>query len=161
MARSEQVIVFTLALFNQLFNQDIMKPILKNILALIAGWIAGSIVNMGLVMIGHAVLPIEGIDPNDMEALAEVMPSLGFEYFVFPFLAHALGTLVGAWVAGLIAVNHKMKFSLGIGVLFLIGGIMMIQMLPSPVMFTVIDIALAYLPMAWVGGKLATRKPKS
>lgn len=72
-----------------------MNPILKNVLAVIAGWIGGSIVNMGLIKIGTAVFPIEGIDPNDMEALAAVIPTLGNEFFIFPFLAYALGTLVG------------------------------------------------------------------
>ncbi|MFA7688412.1 MAG: hypothetical protein WCY25_11155 [Moheibacter sp.] len=50
-----------------------MKPILRNILAVIAGWIVGSIVNMGLIKLGYGIYPIEGVDPNDMNALAEVM----------------------------------------------------------------------------------------
>lgn len=134
-----------------------MNPILKNILAVILGWLGGSAVNMGLILTSHKVLPIAGIDPNDMEALSAVMPTLEFKYFIFPFLAHALGTLVGAIIAGLIAVNHKMKFSLGIGVLFLIGGIMVNYMLPGPTWFAVLDIVIAYIPMAWIGGKIALR----
>jgi len=132
-----------------------MNPIIKNILAVIIGWLVGSAVNMGLIQIGHTLIPIEGVDTNDMEALAAVMPTLGFEYFIFPFLAHALGTLVGAVIAGWIAASHKMKFSLGIGGLFLIGGIMVNFMLPGPTWFAVIDIVLAYIPMAWIGGKIA------
>jgi hypothetical protein len=134
-----------------------MNPILKNILAVVVGWIAGSAVNMGLVQLGHILFPIQGIDPNDMEALAAVMPTLGFEYFIFPFLAHALGTLVGATVAGLIAANHKIKFSLAIGVLFLLGGVAVNFLIPGPILFTVVDILLAYIPMAWIGGKLALK----
>lgn len=109
-----------------------MNPIIKNILAVIAGWLVGSGVNMGLIQIGHKLFPIKGIDPSNMNALAEVMPTLGFEYFIFPFLAHALGTLVGAAIAFYIAANHKMKFAFGIGVLFLLGGIMVNFMLPGP-----------------------------
>src|SRR5210317_614903 len=115
-----------------------MNPIIKNILAVFAGWLGGSIINMGLIKIGHKVTPIEGIDPNDMEALAAVMPTLESEYFIFPFLAHALGTLAGAAIAGLIAASHKMKFSLGIGVLFLLGGITVNYMLPGPIWFAAI-----------------------
>ena len=66
-----------------------MNPIIKNILAVVSGWLGGSLINMGLVQIGHKLIPIKGIDPNDMDALAAVMPSLGFEYFIFPFLSHA------------------------------------------------------------------------
>jgi hypothetical protein len=135
-----------------------MNPIIRNILALVAGWLVGSVINMGLIQTGHTLMPIEGVDPSDMEALAAVMPTLDFKYFIFPFLAHALGTLVGAIVAGLLAVSHKMKFSLGIGVLFLIGGIMVNYMLPGPTWFAVADIVLAYIPMAWIGGKIAAHR---
>jgi len=132
-----------------------MNPVIRNILALVAGWIVGSVINMGLIQTGHTLMPIEGVDPSDMEALAAAMPTLDFKYFIFPFLAHALGTFSGAIVAGLLAASHKMKFSLGIGVLFLAGGIMVNYMLPGPIWFAVADIVLAYIPMAWIGGKIA------
>ena len=132
-----------------------MNPTIKNILAFILGWLGGSVVNMGLIKIGHKLLPIAGIDPNDMAALVDVMPTLEFKYFVFPFLAHALGTLSGATIAGLMAASHKMKFSLGIGGLFLLGGIIVNYMIPGPTWFAVVDIVVAYIPMAWLGGKLA------
>ncbi len=73
---------------------------------------------------------------------------------MFPFLAHAIGTLVGAFIAALIAVNHKMKFALAIGIFFLIGGIINVMMLPSPIWFAILDIVGAYIPMAWIGGNL-------
>jgi hypothetical protein len=130
---------------------------LRNILAVIAGWVGGSIVNMGLIQMGYSLYPIEGIDPNNMEALAEIMPTLGKEHFIFPFLAHALGTLVGATIAAVIAVGHKMKVALIIGAIFLLGGIAVSFMLPGPTWFTAADLVLAYLPMAWLGGKLAER----
>ena len=135
-----------------------MNPTVKNILAVIAGWIGGSAVNMTLIQVGHSVFPIEGINPEDLEALAEVMPTLDNEYFIFPFLAHALGTLVGAFIAAKVASNRKMTMAMIIGVLFLIGGIIVNTMLPGPTWFTAVDIALAYIPLAWVGGKLATGK---
>jgi hypothetical protein len=138
-----------------------MNPILKNILAVLLGWLAGSIVNMGLIQAGHTLFPISGIDPNDMKALAAIMPTLGCEYFIFPFLAHALGTLFGALIAGLIATSHKMKFALSIGGLFLLGGIIVSFMIPAPVWFIATDIIIAYIPMAWVGCKIALRYSKS
>jgi len=137
-----------------------MNPILKNILAIIFGWLVGSVVNMGLIKIGHSFFPIEGVDLNDTDALVEVMPTLEYEYFIFPFLAHALGTLVGAAIAYWIAANHKMKFALGIGVLFLLGGIIVSFMLPGPAWFTVVDLVIAYIPMAWIGGKIAGKISK-
>lgn len=135
--------------------------ILKNILAVILGWLGGSFVNIGLVQLGYAIFPLEGVDVDDMEALAEVMPSLGSEHFVFPFLAHALGTLAGAFFAGSIAATHKMTFSYVIGGLFLIGGITINYILPGPSWFLVLDIVVAYIPMAWIGGNLAKKLSKS
>lgn len=112
---------------------------------------------MGLINVGHSVMPIEGVDPNDMAALAEAMPTADFKYFVFPFLAHALGTLAGTLAAALIAASHKMKFAIAIGVLFLLGGIAVNYMIPGPLWFTVADIALAYIPMGILGGKIAMK----
>ena len=77
-----------------------------------------------------------------------------------PFLAHALGTLAGAWLAALLAASHKMGLALGIGVLFLAGGISAVVMLPAPLWFEVLDLLLAYIPMAWLGGRLAIRKDR-
>ena len=134
-----------------------MNRIFKNVLAVIIGWLGGSIVNMGLIELGHKVFPIAGFDLNDMNSLASLMPTLDPMYFIFPFLAHALGTLVGALLAGRIATTHKMKFSMAIGGLFLVGGIMINFMLPGPTWFAVVDVLIAYIPMAWIGGKLAQK----
>ncbi|WP_394749993.1 hypothetical protein [Spongiimicrobium salis] len=131
-----------------------MHPILRSTIAVVAGWLGGSIVNLGLVKLGHTLLPIEGVDPNDMDALAAVMPNLEAQYFIFPFLAHALGTLVGAAIAARIAANHKMRHALIIGMLFLAGGIWVNYILPGPTWFAVADILLAYIPMALIGGKI-------
>ena len=144
-----------------IIKKEEMNPIIKNALAVIAGWLGGSLINMGLIKTGHKLLPIEGVDPNDMEALAAVMTTLEFEYFIFPFLAHALGTLVGTTIAGLIATSHKMKFSLAIGGLFLLGGIMVNYMLPGPTWFAIVDIVIAYIPMAWLGGRIALNLSRS
>jgi len=133
-----------------------MIPILKNILAVVIGFLVGSAVNMGLIMISGSVIPLpEGVDNTTMEGLAKGMHLLEPKHFIFPFLAHALGTLVGAFIAAKVSANNHMKFALGIGLFFMIGGIINVMMLPSPMWFNVLDIALAYIPMAWIGAKLA------
>ena len=129
--------------------------IIRNIFSIILGWLIGSVVNMGLIQTGYKLIPMVGVDTNDMDALATVMPTLEPRFFIFPFLAHALGTLIGAVVTGLIAGNNKMKFSMAIGGLFLVGGIIVNYMFTGPIWFTVLDIFVAYIPMAWIGGKLA------
>lgn len=132
-----------------------MSPILRNILAIVAGVIAGSIVNMALISMSASVIaPPAGADVTTSEGLKAAMHLFEPKHFLMPFLAHALGTFVGALVAALIAANHKMKFALGIGVFFLAGGIASVFMLPSPLWYSVVDLGLAYLPMAYLGGRL-------
>ena len=132
-----------------------MNPILRNILAIVAGIILGSIVNMAIIMLSSSIIPPpEGVNPSDMESLKASMHLFEPKHFLMPFMAHAFGTLVGAFVAGLIAINHRLKISLAIGLFFMLGGITNILLLPSPLWFTITDLALAYIPMAWLGYKL-------
>jgi hypothetical protein len=136
-----------------------MNSTVKNILAVISGLILGSAVNMGIITISGSIIPPpDGADVTTMEGLKEAMHLFQPKHFVFPFLAHALGTLIGAMLTALIAANHKIKFALGIGAAFLIGGIINIFMLPSPTWFAILDLAGAYIPMAWLGGKIALGK---
>ena len=136
-----------------------MNPIIKNILAIITGLVFGSVVNMGIIMISGTIIPPpDGADVTTMEGLRESMHLFQPKHFIFPFLAHALGTLAGAILASIIAASHKMKFALAIGVFFLIGGIINIFLLPSPNWFAIVDLVGAYIPMGWLGGKLVGRK---
>lgn len=136
-----------------------MNPILKNIIAVVTGIIFGSIVNMGIIMISGSIIPPpEGADITTMEGLKASMHLFGPKNFIFPFLAHAGGTFVGALLAALIAANHKMRFAISIGVVFLIGGVMNVMMLPSPLWYSVLDIGLAYIPVAWLAARLVLGK---
>lgn len=138
-----------------------MNPILRNILAVITGILVGGIVNMSLIMVsGSVIAPPEGVDLTTSEGLIKGMALMEPRHFVFPFLAHALGTLVGAYLAARMARTRKMLMALIIGVFFLLGGIANVMMLPSPMWFNVVDLAGAYLPMAFFGGKLAERVAK-
>jgi hypothetical protein len=136
-----------------------MRPIIRNILAVIVGLIAGSAVNMGIIMISGSIIPPpEGADNTTMEGLKASMYLFQPKHFLFPFLAHAIGTFVGALLTAIIAANRKMLFPLIIGLFFLAGGIANVLMLPSPIWFTIVDLVGAYIPMAYLAGKLAKLK---
>jgi hypothetical protein len=131
---------------------------LRNILAVVAGLAIGSVVNMGLITVsGHAIPPPAGADLTTTAGLKAAMHLFEPKHFLFPFLAHALGTLVGAAIAALLAASHKFGLAMAIGALFLAGGLSMVLMLPSPIWFDALDLGAAYLPMAWLGWKLAAR----
>ena len=136
-----------------------MNPVLRNILAILAGLVFGSAVNMGLIMIGPKIIPLPaGYEAMDMESLKASFHLLELRHFIFPFLAHAIGTLAGAIVASLIAASHKMKIALGIGAAFLLGGISTVFMIPAPIWFTALDLIGAYIPMGWLGGKITEKR---
>jgi len=106
---------------------------------------------MGLVTVGPSIIPLPaGADVSTMEGLAESMK--------FPFLAHALGTLVGAFVAAKLAASHHMMCAMIIGFVFLIGCISMVYMVGGPMWFMAADLIVAYLPMGYLGGLMVRTK---
>ena len=136
-----------------------MNPILRNILAVIAGAVLGAFVNRGIINISTFVIPLpEGVNTDTMEGLKAAIPLFQPRNYIMPFLAHALGTLAGAFLTAKLAVNHQIKLAMVVGFLFLAGGIQMIMLLPSPLWFNLLDALGAYIPMALLAGKLALQK---
>jgi len=132
-----------------------MKSIVLNTIAIFGGLIVGSAVNMGLISLGGELIPSPtSVDAASMEALAEAMHLFEPKHFLFPFLAHSLGTLAGAMFAAKIAATHKLISAMIIGLAFLVGGTIMVFSLPSPLWFNALDLIGAYIPMAYIGYKL-------
>lgn len=133
-----------------------MNSILRNVLAIFSGLVLGSVANMALVMIGGYFKPLpEGLDLSSTESTASAIEGLGAEYFIWPLLAHALGTVVAAFVVSRVAATHHFALALGIGAFFLVMGAINIAYIPAPAWFNVTDLTLAYIPMAVLGHKLA------
>jgi hypothetical protein len=133
-----------------------MGTIARNAVAVILGVLVGSLVNMGLIMIsGQVIPPPEGVDVTNMESLRSSMHLFEPKHFLFPFLAHALGAFVGGFVTSMLAASQRMKLALGVSAFFLLGGIVNVFLLPSPIWFAALDLIGAYIPMGWFAGKLA------
>ena len=103
------------------------------------------------------IAPQPGVDMTNVQSLSAAMPLLAPKNFLFPFLAHALETLAGAFVAFLIAASHRSAFAYAIGAIFLAGGIAATFMIPAPKWFTILDLAVAYIPMAFIATQLGRR----
>jgi hypothetical protein len=69
-----------------------------------------------------------------------------------------VGTLVGAFLVAKFAPLYKLPLAMAVGGIFLLGGIAMVMMLPSPLWFNIVDLGFAYLPMGYVGWWLNTAK---
>ncbi len=139
-----------------------MPNLLRNIFAIIAGVVIGSYVNMALITISPSLIPPPvGVDVTNAESLANSIHLFEAKHFLMPFLAHAMGTLVGAIMAYLIAATYKARFAYAIGVVFLCGGVAACFMIPAPVWFMALDLLVAYIPMAWLGIQIGSRIQKN
>ena len=126
-----------------------MKQILKNSAIVILGIIIGMFVNIGLIVLGGIIFPpYENFEP--MNAI-----NWDLKYFIFPFLAHALGTFSGAFIVSKLSKKTNIIIPLIVGCYFLLGGIYMATILPAPIWFILLDITGGYIPMALLGWKLA------
>ncbi|HRJ02702.1 MAG TPA: hypothetical protein PKV67_18320 [Hyphomonas sp.] len=136
--------------------------ILRGILAIVVGLVVGGCVNMGLVLLGPQVIaPPAGVNVGDAESIRASIHLFEPKHFVFPFLAHALGTLVGATVAYLIAASCRKVYAFVIGAVYLAGGIAATFMIPAPVWFICLDLIAAYLPMAWLAVLIGRKLTKT
>ena len=139
-----------------------MKTVLRNVLAVIVGIIVGSGVNMALVTLGPMLIPPpSGVNMSDPASLSSSMHLLEPRHFIFPFLAHVVGTFAGAAVAFILSASRRSAMAWTVGAFFLLGGIAAATMIAAPTWFVVVDLLLGYLPPAWLGARIASRFVRS
>lgn len=135
-----------------------MPHALRNTLSVVAGLVIGGLVNMAIVSLSPVLIPPPaGVDVMDPESLSQGMHLFEARHFVMPFLAHALGTLVGAFVACRFAASHHAMMAGIVGGITLAGGIAAASMIPAPTWFIALDLVVAYLPMAWLATRIGGR----
>lgn len=136
-----------------------LGKILRNFCAVVVGLILGSIVNMVIVMLGPTFIPLpEGVDMSDPSQFAENLQKLQPRNFLAPWLAHALGTLVGAFAAAKLSVDRGWFLAIVVSCVFLMGGVAMVVGYGGPIWFAVVDLGFAYLPMGYFGAKVALKR---
>lgn len=133
--------------------------IVKRTIVIILSIFIGAQVNGAFLTIGtYLIPPPEGCNLNTMDGLKAAVPFLQAKHYLFPFLAHALGTLLSALLITRFLKSQQFVFSMMAGVLFLIAGISMVIMLPeTPIWFVLVDLIGAYIPMAYVGNRIARK----
>jgi hypothetical protein len=137
-----------------------MNTTVKNILAAQLGLVVGGLLNESLILLGpHIIPPPLGFDLTKVEGLKAAMAIMQPKHFLFPFLAHALGTLVAAMITSKIAASKQLLLALIVAGFFFVGGAMMVAMLPTaPIWFDALDLIVAYFPMGYLGFKLMEKK---
>ena len=136
-----------------------MKKILFNLIAVLIGLFVGALVNGVIINLSNQIIPPPpGANLKTMEGLIHAMSIMEPKHFIMPFLAHALGTFIGAALSCLIAKSHLLMVALLIGLSFFIGGFMMVLQLPSPLWFDLIDLIFAYFPTAYLGYWIVSKR---
>ncbi len=135
-----------------------MWRFVRNVAACLVGILLGGGVNMAIVVLGPMFIPPPiGVDVSDADSLRLSIHLFEPRHFVAPFLAHALGTLLGSLAAYLIAARNRAAMAYVVGVFFLAGGVVASFIIPAPVWFIALDLVVAYIPMAWLAVHLGRR----
>ena len=135
-----------------------ISKIRRGVLGVVIGCLIGGQLNMWIINHSTDFIPApKGADVKTVEGLKASIHLLQPKHFLMPFLAHALGTLVAAFLAGLIANRARKRAALIPGFVFFAGGIAAVSMIPAPMWFNVTDLVCAYIPMAWLGYWLSTQ----
>ncbi|MBK6759580.1 MAG: hypothetical protein IPP80_05625 [Ignavibacteria bacterium] len=137
-----------------------MPPLVRQILLTLLGIIVGAMTNMATLKAGMMVVPFPaGFDPNTPEGIEGAMQQFTVANFIVPFLAHALGTLVGAFIAAKWSGTSSRLPALIVAATFFIGGVMMVMQIPStPTWFMALDLVVAYFPMAYLAHAITTKR---
>lgn len=130
---------------------------IKRILAVLGGLFFGVITITIVEKLGNYLFPrTAGIKDNDMEALKQYVETAPLMALLFVILGYALGAFVAGFSSTKIAGDGKKTYAMICGIIFLLQGIYMMYILPTPIWFWILGIAVWGLVLA--GYKLALNK---
>lgn len=115
----------------------------RSILAVVAGLIVGGLIVAGIEYLGHIIYPPpDGLDLTNPEAIREFASAAPTSARLVVLLAWFLGPFGGGWLAARLATRSPMTHALIVGAFFLIGDLVNLITIPSPVWM-------------WIGGLVA------
>ena len=125
-------------------------PFIRTVLGIILGLFIGMVVNGSMVQLGTVLFPFPPEINFETNSGMQAFRDLPVHFYIFPFLAHAIGTLSGC-ITAIIILRNKGKWAVySIGYLFFVAGIVAVDLINAPVWFDILDLSLAYLPMPWL-----------
>jgi hypothetical protein len=135
-----------------------MPSIVRSILVVLLGWLVGSAVMMALHFATTLIYPLpEGVSLWDMDALRAVAATMPAGAWLLASLEHAIGTLVGAWLAARLAGRSPLIQALIVGALFLLGGVVNLLQLKPP-LWWIWPVDLGLYPVAALIGFILARR---
>lgn len=128
----------------------------RRILAVVAGLAVAVILIMLIQKLGHNLYPPPpDLDPADQEFMREYVASLPWGPLAFVIASYVVASLVGGWLAAMIAGEWSLAYSGIVAVAVLAGVISTVTMIPHPVWFTVTSVVGIVLA-ALLGASLAS-----
>lgn len=138
-----------------------MGSVVRSIVAVLAGMVVFAFLVMAIEAVGMMIFPPPpGTDMANPEAARAAMANAPVGSLLFVLLAWIVGTFAGAWTAARIARRAPVGHGLVVGVLGLAGAIANMLMIPHPVWFWVLGVAV-FLPVAWLGARIAAAAGRS
>ncbi|WP_426278554.1 hypothetical protein ACN9MN_04345 [Chryseobacterium sp. S-02] len=132
---------------------------LRRILAVIAGIMVGSVGIWLMERLGHSLYPFPAdLKPDNIEGFKAYVGNLPFMGKFIVIIGYALGALLSGFVATKVASNGKPVAAIVCGAIFLFFTVYNMMVLPTPVWFWILGIAVWGLVL--VGYRLALNKNK-
>lgn len=108
-------------------------------------------------LLGSLIYPLPaGMNPDDPAAVKAAMANLPAGALLLVLLGWIVGTFAGAWITALRAARAPIGHGLLLGGLFLVGAVVNMLMIPHPVWFWIVGLAI-FLPSAYLGAKRGAR----
>jgi len=108
--------------------------------------------------LGHFIYPPPAdLDLKNPEAMKNLIASAPVGALLLVVLAYAVGSFGGGWLAARLAPKSHILHGMIVGGLLMAAGIMNLLMLPHPLWFWIVSVAV-YLPAAYAGARLSQRR---
>lgn len=134
----------------------------RSIIAVLLGIVVAVVVMVALQRMGMLVYPPPAdVDWNNPEAVRKFLEDAPVGALLFVLLAYAAGSLSGGFLAAWVARRAPATHALIVGGVLMAMGVLNLLMLPGhPAWFWAASL-LVYLPPAYLGSRLAPRRPSA
>jgi hypothetical protein len=119
-------------------------------------WVGIVVAGLAITIVeflGSKVYPPLGMNPEDPASVRAAMALMPPGALLFVLLGWIVGTFAGAWVTARMVYRSPITHGLVLGAIFLAGSIVNMLLIPHPVWFWVLGVAV-FLPSAYLGAKL-------
>jgi predicted MFS family arabinose efflux permease len=132
----------------------------RRILSIVVALIVALGLVMGFEYLGGFLFQHPDVDMKNPTTISDSMASMPIAAFLWVLLGYAVSSFIGGLIASLISGRTKVQPALIVGAMLMVGGIMMIIVIPYHPLWFIIASVFAYIPFAWFGHLLVRKKEK-